>query len=238
MAREIILDIDIKQFSYPDSHKVLDTVCFEVEAGSITGIMGVNGCGKSTLLNLMYGTIAGGQLKINKRINDKRIEMVHQNYRESLFQWKSAFENICLPTYFSNKNGKCKETVNDLTKIFNIGFDLRKMPGQLSGGEQQKVVVLRSLMSNPQLLLLDEPCSAMDYASRYLFLRQLRKKINNEGITSMMISHTAEDIFIFCDKLILLTSNGTIGKTIEDCQSKDEMVTNLGRINEFFNNKK
>jgi NitT/TauT family transport system ATP-binding protein len=238
MDKETIIDIDIEQFAYPDSHKVLDALHIEVERGSITGIMGTNGCGKSTLLNLMYGTIAGGQLKIIKRINDSRIEMVHQNYRESLFQWKSAFENICLPTYFANGNTKCKETVNDLTTIFNIGFDLRKRPGQLSGGEQQKVVVLRSLMSNPKLLLLDEPCSAMDYASRYLFLRQLRKKINNEGITSMMISHTAEDIFIFCDKLILLTSNGTIGKTIEDCQSKDKMVTNLDTINEFFNNKK
>lgn len=236
MTREIILDIDIKQFSYPDSQKVLDAVRFEVEAGCITGIMGTNGCGKSTLLNLIYGSASGSQLKIIKRINDSKIEMVHQNYRESLFQWKSAYENICLPTYFSNGNAKCKETVNDLTKIFNIGFDLKKRPGQLSGGEQQKVVVLRSLMSSPQMLLLDEPCAAMDYASRYLFLRQLRKKLNQEGITGMMVSHTAEDIFIFCDKLILLTSNGTIGKTIDNCQSKDEMLTKLDTINEFFNN--
>jgi len=238
MDKETILDIDIEQFAYLDSHKVLDALRIEVERGSITGIMGTNGCGKSTLLNLIYGSIAGGQLKIKKTINDSQVEMVHQNYRESLFQWKSALENICLPTYFANENGKCKKTVKELTKTFNIGFDLKKRPGQLSGGEQQKVVVLRSLLSNPQLLLFDEPCSAMDYASRYLFLRQLRKKMINEGITGMMVSHTAEDIFIFCDKLILLTSNGTIGKTIDDCQSKDKMVTNLDTINGFFNNKK
>jgi lipoprotein-releasing system ATP-binding protein len=191
-------------FSY-DKLNVLNGVNLDIKKGDFISIVGASGAGKSTLLNLI-GTldkIQHGSLTINNKeiINLNEIELAKIRNKEIgfIFQFHNllneftALENICLPAFL---NGTTKETAEkkgmELLDMLNLHHKAEKKPDELSGGEQQRVAVARSLINSPSILLADEPSGNLD-SKNAAELHELLLKLNKEkSQTIIVITHSKE----------------------------------------------
>jgi len=191
-------------FSY-DKLNVLNGVNLDIKKGDFISIVGASGAGKSTLLNLI-GTldkIQQGSLTINNKeiINLNEIELAKIRNKEIgfIFQFHNllneftALENICLPAFL---NGTNKETAEkkgmELLDMLNLHHKAEKKPDELSGGEQQRVAVARSLINSPSILLADEPSGNLD-SKNAAELHELLLKLNKEkSQTIIVITHSKE----------------------------------------------
>ncbi|MBT4345694.1 MAG: ABC transporter ATP-binding protein [Flavobacteriales bacterium] len=191
-------------FSY-DKLNVLNGVNLDIKKGDFISIVGASGAGKSTLLNLIgtLDTIQQGSLTINNKeiINLNEIELAKIRNKEIgfIFQFHNllneftALENICLPAFL---NGTTKETAEkkgmELLDMLNLHHKAEKKPDELSGGEQQRVAVARSLINSPSILLADEPSGNLD-SKNAAELHELLLKLNKEkSQTIIVITHSKE----------------------------------------------
>jgi len=191
-------------FSY-DKLNVLNGVNLDIKKGDFISIVGASGAGKSTLLNLIgtLDTIQQGSLTINNKeiINLNEIELAEIRNKEIgfIFQFHNllneftALENICLPAFL---NGTTKETAEkkgmELLDMLNLHHKAEKKPDELSGGEQQRVAVARSLINSPSILLADEPSGNLD-SKNAAELHALLLKLNKEkSQTIIVITHSKE----------------------------------------------
>ncbi len=179
----------------------------------ITCIFGPNGCGKSTLLNMIAGIIQpdAGSISFEGRgIKTVKVGYVFQNYREALFPWLRAIDNIEYPLRVEGMNrAERRQRVYELVDSFGIKIDLSKYPYQLSGGQQQLICILRSLVTQPSILFLDEPFSAIDYETT-LFLRdKLQAVFQTFKITMVMVSHDLEEAVYMANRILMLTKAPT-----------------------------
>lgn len=201
-----------------DTQKVLKDISFEVEGGSFISIFGPNGSGKTTLLNVISGLTkqdAGDLIWTGKNSIEKSVAYVFQNYRETLFPWKRIWENISLPLKLQGFNKReCKLRAIELTNKFSIDIDLEKFPYELSGGQQQLIAILRAIIIQPELLLLDEPFSALDFSKKLSLQFTLLKIWEETKITIIFISHDLEEAIFMADRVILL--GGKPSQIVED----------------------
>ena len=185
----------------------------EIEKNKVTALFGPNGCGKSTLLNVIAGLLpydSGSITFDGKSLAEFRLGFVFQNYRDALFPWLSAFDNICYPLKFLGFSAKqAKERVSGLVKEFDIGFDLSRYPYQMSGGQQQLVSILRALAPDPQVICLDEPFSALDYEMTLFVRDMLQQLFIKTNKTLIIVSHDLEEAIWLADNVVLLTRRPT-----------------------------
>ena len=184
-----------------------------IPKGKIISIFGPNGCGKSTLINMIAGLmpIDGGQILFDgKSLKDTSIGYVFQNYRDALFPWMSAWDNIAYPLKRSGvKRDEVKRRVDELIALFEIRFNLKLYPYELSGGQQQTVCIMRALATRPEVLFLDEPFSALDFEMTLFIRAKLQEANLATGVTMMIVSHDLEDAVFLADKILLLTRRPT-----------------------------
>ncbi len=233
----MFLSINKLCFSYQKNEDILSNLSLELKHGDIVGIMGQSGCGKSTLLKIISGflnpskgnIILHGQPMSSFKPSQRPSSMVFQDY--ALFTKMSVRENI----EFGLKVRKIEKAVRlstilelldllDLQKLENVIVD------NLSGGQKQRVALARSLAVNPELLLLDEPLSALDKVLKTDFYVLFRKILKERKITTIMVSHSFDDISAICDNLSIwtnkkLTKTKSIKNWIEN--PEDEKYANL-----------
>ncbi|MFP1683958.1 ABC transporter ATP-binding protein [Alloalcanivorax sp. C16-1] len=192
---------------------VYDGLDLTLPQGQFISIFGPNGCGKSTLINMISGLLpmdAGRVLYDGQTIRETRISYVFQNYREALFPWLRAIDNIHYPLKVMRMGKRQRdERVEKLLAEFDIRIDLNAYPYQLSGGQQQTVSILRALVTNPEILFLDEPFSALDYEMTLFMREQIQKIYMKTGTTTLLVSHDLEEAIQLSDKVILLTRRPT-----------------------------
>lgn len=185
----------------------------DLPRAKIVSIFGPNGCGKSTLMNMIAGLIqpdAGEILFDGKALRDTRIGYVFQNYRDALFPWMTAWDNIAYPLRrHGMKADEVKARVEELTKLFEIRFDLARFPYELSGGQQQTVCIMRALAPRPEVLFLDEPFSALDFEMTLFIRDKLQEAHVATGVTMVIVSHDLEDAVFLADRILLLTRRPT-----------------------------
>jgi NitT/TauT family transport system ATP-binding protein len=175
----------------------------------IVSVFGPNGCGKSTFINMVAGLMpydAGQILFEGKTIAETRIGYVFQNYREALFPWLRAIDNIHYPLKLMGiaKSERVRR-IEEVTAGFDLKFDLNRYPYEMSGGQQQTVSIMRSLVVEPEVLFLDEPFSALDYEMTLIMRDQLQKVLSARGTTTVLVSHDLEEAIYLADKVLLLT---------------------------------
>ncbi|PZA13889.1 ABC transporter ATP-binding protein [Rhodopseudomonas palustris] len=192
---------------------VYDDFEMELPLGHFISIFGPNGCGKSTLINMISGLMpmdAGEVLYDGQRIAETRISYVFQNYREALFPWLKAIDNIHYPLKVMGvPRAERNRRIEKLLAEFEIRIDLNAYPYTLSGGQQQTVSILRALVTEPEVLFLDEPFSALDYEMTMSMREQLQKIFMKTKTTMLLVSHDLDEAIEQADKVVLLTRRPT-----------------------------
>jgi NitT/TauT family transport system ATP-binding protein len=192
---------------------VYDDFAVDLPLGQFISIFGPNGCGKSTLINMVSGLMpmdAGEVLYDGQLISETRISYVFQNYREALFPWLKAIDNIHYPLKVMGIPRKeRRERVEKLLADFEVRIDLNAYPYTLSGGQQQAVSILRALVTEPEVLFLDEPFSALDYEMTMFMRAQLQKIFMKTKTTMLLVSHDLDEAIELADKVVLLTRRPT-----------------------------
>src|SRR5229473_8600385 len=154
---------------------VYDEFDLDLPRGELISVFGPNGCGKSTLINIIAGLIlpdAGEILFDGQTIDEITFGYVFQNYREALFPWLRAIDNIAYPLKLKGlARRERQDRIERLVAKLGIKIDLGKYPYQMSGGQQQLVSILRAVVVEPEILFLDEPFSALNYEMT-LFMRE------------------------------------------------------------------
>lgn len=184
---------------------VLKDISFEVEQGEFLSIMGPSGCGKSTLLYLLGGLDepTSGIIMINgknpKDLNDQELSRIRRQEIGFVFQFYYLVhnlrveENILLPIVMAGKNPKEYEArLGEMLEIVGLQEKRKAIPSQLSGGQQQRVAIARAVMTNPSLILADEPIGNLDSVSG-IRVMELFQAINRQyGITVVQVTHAPE----------------------------------------------
>lgn len=185
----------------------------DIPRNKIMTIFGPNGCGKSTLINMIAGLtpIDGGEVLFDgKTSRETNIGYVFQNYRDALFPWKRAIDNIRYPLSLGKMTrAEINARVEKIVTAFDIGFDLNRYPYELSGGQQQLVCIMRALVSEPEVLFLDEPFSALDYEMTLFIRDKLQQIFMDTGTTMVLVSHDLEEAVFLADVVLLLTKRPT-----------------------------
>jgi putative ABC transport system ATP-binding protein len=204
--------------SYPigkDSLHVLKGLDLHIKEGEFVSIMGSSGSGKSTLLNIV-GLLDGhdtGKYYLNgqliENLDEKKAAILRNKFLGFVFQsfnlinYKSALENVALPLYYQGMNRKERNKVA-LQYLDKVGLKDRAehLPSELSGGEKQRVAIARALVTNPKVILADEPTGALDSTTTHSVM-ELLKEINREGMTVFVITHE-EDVAAETDRIVRL----------------------------------
>ena len=204
----------------------LNGVNMQVNEGEFVAIMGPSGCGKSTLLNTLglldnptsgsyqlLGTeVADLQEKQRTRLRKGVIGFVFQSF--NLIDELNVFENVELPlTYLGVKASERKRMVNDMLKRMNISHRAKHFPQQLSGGQQQRVAIARAVITNPKLILADEPTGNLD-SKNGLEVMNLLTELNQEGTTIVMVTHSKHDAG-FAHRIIHLFDGSVVANIVE-----------------------
>lgn len=195
---------------FPD-HRALDDLSLSIGEGEFFSLLGPSGCGKTTTLRLIAGfeqPTSGDILLRGERINSKRpyernVSTVFQSY--ALFPHLSARDNIGFGLrYQKTPPAEAARRVAEVVELLDLGAKLHRRPAELSGGEKQRVALARSLVVRPDVLLLDEPLSALDPNLRKQVRGELRELQRRVGITFIFITHDQEEALSVSDRIALL----------------------------------
>ena len=199
-----------------DGKRTLDNVSFDVRDGEFLSILGPSGCGKTTVLRILIGLLkpTGGRVfKDGEDITDltpsmRSMGIVFQNY--ALFENMTVLQNVeyALKIRKENRSKEARNAIRErsleILTLLGLADHLKKHPAELSGGQQQRVAIARTLVLNPDIILFDEPMSALDVATR-LSLRAELKKIQKEfGTTMIYITHDQEEAFAMSDRIMVM----------------------------------
>lgn len=192
--------------------KAIDNISFDVYEGEFLCIIGSSGCGKSTLLNILANldTKSSGEIKKHK---DLKIGYMLQE--DSLFPWLNILDNALLG--LNIRHELTEENIaytKALLEKYGLKDFLEKYPNQLSGGMRQRVALIRTLATRPNILLLDEPFSALDYVSRLTVSEDVANIIKNEKKTVVMITHDIAEALSLADRIIVLSKRPAMIKSV------------------------
>ena len=185
----------------------------DIPKGRIVSVFGPNGCGKSTLINMIAGLVpidSGEILFDGKSLAETKIGYVFQNYREAMFPWMRTIDNIAYPLKLEGMSkAEMDRRMQQLVESFDVKFDLKRYPYELSGGQQQTASIMRALAPDPEVIFLDEPFSALDFEMTLFIREKLQEVFIQTGTTMMLVSHDLEEAVYLADQVLLLTKRPT-----------------------------
>ncbi len=193
----------------------IDNISLSIEEHEFISIIGTSGCGKSTLLSILANleNKSDGEIIIKK----KNFKIGYMLQNDSLFPWRTVLDN-CLIGLEINKslNQEKKNKVINMLKKYGLGDFINKYPSALSGGMKQRIALIRTLAIDPDLLLLDEPLSALDYQTRLALSNDLYRIIKEEKKTVIMVTHDVAEAISMSDRIIVLSKRPSKVKKIYD----------------------
>jgi ABC-type nitrate/sulfonate/bicarbonate transport system ATPase subunit len=188
---------------------ILTGLDLDLEKGTQTAVLGRSGAGKSTLLRVLEREIIPdrGTVQMGVGHADQRQAVVYQ--QALLFEWLTVQQNVALGLGYRRNRVVDVARVDELLELLQIAHLRDRYPDQLSGGQAQRVAFGRALAIQPELLLLDEPFSALDPATRSTMQEWIRLESRREGLTSVIVTHDIDEALLLADEVVLLES-GTI----------------------------
>ncbi|WP_127499760.1 ABC transporter ATP-binding protein [Actinoplanes solisilvae] len=189
--------------------EALRDVSLEVADGEFVAIVGRSGCGKSTLLRLIAGLLppTGGRVDVGgERVVKPRRDVSMMFQRPALLPWRTVLDNVLLPVQiFGFRKAEYRDRAEQLLALTGLtGFE-KRLPHELSGGMQQRVALCRALIARPQVMLMDEPFSALDPLIREELSVELQRIHMEQEATTVFVTHSIDEAVLLADRVVVLS---------------------------------
>ncbi len=232
--------LEVKDLSY-SYHQLtgetpaLSHISFDVKNGEFMAVVGPSGCGKSTLLSLLCGLLKpeDGSILIDGIPQaDSPAVIGYMLQRDHLFEWRTILSNVSLGLEIQNRlDEQALKELRKMLDAYGLGAFSDARPGQLSGGMRQRAALIRTLALKPDILLLDEPFSALDYQTRLEVSDDISSIIRTSKTTAILITHDLSEAIATADRILVLTSRPGQVKSIIDVTFAPEYDRPLTRRN-------
>lgn len=207
-----ILELKNINYSYhtPEGETpALSDISFSLAPGGFTAVVGPSGCGKSTLLSLIAGLMIpeSGDIRLNRKpLTENASNIGYMLQHDHLFEWRTVYRNILLGAEINRSlDAGTKKKADALLEQYGLKPFARAKPSQLSGGMRQRAALIRTLLLDPELLLLDEPFSALDYQTRLTVSDDIGQIIRRSGKTALLVTHDLSEAVSLADRVIVLS---------------------------------
>ena len=221
MAERTGVHITIKDLTHqynPRCPLTFDKVDIQAKPGEALVIIGRSGCGKSTLLHIIAGLLGGykGTMQLNEKdVTELSSKWVMMFQAPHLFPWMTVEQNVGTGLRFAGwPKIKIQERVNEVIRVVDLKEFAKQNTQDLSGGQQQRVALARSLVMEPDMLLLDEPFSALDAFTRAALQKDVRAISKQLGVNLVMVTHDIDEAVIMADRALVMA--GKPGKIMHD----------------------
>ncbi|AXI09827.1 spermidine/putrescine ABC transporter ATP-binding protein [Oceanobacillus zhaokaii] len=207
-------------FSKNGFTKALDNISFSVKEGEFISLLGPSGCGKSTILSIIAGIMkqtAGDVFLQHKSISNNDLSIGYMLQQDYLFPWKTIIDNILLGPKIQNQHTEeTRSRALELLEVVGLANVAEKYPSALSGGMRQRVALVRTLINDPKLLLLDEPFSALDYQTKLKLENLVAKLFKTYHKTAILVTHDIGEAIAMSDRVFIMNANpGSIARVFE-----------------------
>ncbi len=213
----------------------LTDISFCLNKGEFVSVVGPSGCGKSTLLSLIAGLIEPekGLIKINgKYLRESTTNVGYMLQHDELFEWRTIYNNVILGLEVQHMlTARTKEKAHDLLDLYGLKKFENARPSELSGGMRQRAALIRTLVLEPDLLLLDEPFSALDYQTRLNVGDDIGQIIRKEEKSAILVTHDLSEAISLADRVIILSKRPAVMKQTIPLIFDLEQDTPLNRRN-------
>ena len=234
---DILLSLENVSKSFFSSKKqteVLSNISFNIQKNEIIALLGPSGCGKSTLLNILSSLEeqTSGTITLNGKLG-------YMFQKDALLPWRNIFSNICLGLEIKKKKtNENIEYANQLIKKYKLNDFINNFPNQISGGMKQRVALIRTLVLKPDLLLLDEPFSALDAQTKIAVQNDVYNIIKQEKKSALIVTHDIGEAIALADKIIILSDRPAKVKKIVNIKINNLSPLerrNNSQFNEYHN---
>lgn len=211
-------DVQYNYHSMDGETPALKDVNFEVYDGEFLSIVGPSGCGKTTLLSMIAGLLTpqSGTVSLCPELSEHEHTIGYMLQHDHLFDWRTIYKNIMLGLEIQHdRTPESRRKIDDLLRKYGLYQFRNKYPSELSGGMRQRAALIRTLVLDPKLLLLDEPFSALDYQTRLSVSTDIVDIIKKEQKTAILVTHDLSEAISLSDRILVLTSRpGTVLKSL------------------------
>ena len=211
--KEAILAFDGVRMMYHTLTKetlAAENMSFSIYEGEFVAVIGPSGCGKTTVLSLSAGLLspsAGSVCVRGKKVHRGMPCFGYMLQKDELFPWRTVEQNLFLPLEIKKMNTpENRKRALSLAEKYGLGGFLKSMPDQLSGGMRQRAALIRTLAAQPEILLLDEPFSALDYQTRLNVCDDVYNIIRSEKKTAMLVTHDISEAISVADRILVLSA--------------------------------
>jgi NitT/TauT family transport system ATP-binding protein len=202
-------DVNLRYFGLEGEIEALKGISLSVAAGEFVAVIGQSGCGKSTLLSLISGILTpteGAVLVDGKPVTGPSRKVAYMLQQDYLFEWRTILENAVLGAEIQGADmTKARQRATGLLTRYGLGQFLHYLPRQLSGGMRQRVALARTLCTEPDVVLLDEPFSALDSQTRLALADEVTEILRREAKTVILVTHDIGEAVSMAERVIVLS---------------------------------
>ncbi len=213
-------NVSLSYFTLQSETRALRDIHLSVKGGEFISLVGPSGCGKSTLLSLISGMIKptnGKVLLFGDPLNHASERVGYMLQHDYLFEWRDILSNVMVGAEIRRMNLKeAKQKALRLLEHYGLAEFAHYNPNQLSGGMRQRVALIRTLMTDPDILLLDEPFSAIDYQARLSLQDEFSSIIRDQGKTAVLVTHDISEAIAMADRVCVMSARPSTITTIHD----------------------
>ncbi len=230
MAKKIVVELENINMLYHTLEAetlAIKELTLDIHEGEIVGIVGPSGCGKSTLLSIIAGLIkpSNGRVHVNGELVKSPLKSIGYMFqKDQLFDWRNILNNVVIGLQVQgNLNPDTLMEAKEMLTNYGLGEFMYSYPYQLSGGMRQRVALIRTLLLKPDILLLDEPFSALDYQTRLAISDEIGLILREKKKTAILVTHDIAEAISLCDRVVIMSNRpGTVKEIIEINLSCDE----------------
>jgi NitT/TauT family transport system ATP-binding protein len=201
--------VGLSYFGREGETEALKDVSLKIAPGEFVAIIGQSGCGKSTLLSLISGILApteGGVLVDGAPVTGPSRKVGYMLQQDYLFEWRTILDNVLLGAEIQGVHlGRARERAAQLLTRYGLGQFMNHLPRQLSGGMRQRAALARTLCTEPDVVLLDEPFSALDSQTRIALADEVTEILRREGKTAILVTHDIGEAVSMAERVVVLS---------------------------------
>jgi NitT/TauT family transport system ATP-binding protein len=206
-------DVAMRYHTKQGETAAVEHLTFSVKKGEFAAIIGPSGCGKTTILSLAAGLLSPSRGKVS----NAGVTFGYMLQKDELFPWRTIEKNIFLPLEIQKTNtAEHRARAIALAEKYGLKDFLKSYPNELSGGMRQRAALIRTLAVDPDVLLLDEPFSALDYQTRLSVCDDVYKIIRSEHKTAVLITHDISEAVSVADKIVVLSKRPAHAVAVHD----------------------